>query len=149
MSDLVMWYVNAENFAWCYYNDTCIQLMHNNKTMNYVPSLEKKLIIVSRSQLRYRSAICVHVLSERLMMRRRLCPPHDVYSKATWIYTPSSSVSLSSCLISMARACNIFVFFYNLREIIHPDAQREYYVQCDDLCGVFFQYLSDGGFKSI
>jgi hypothetical protein len=58
-------------------------------------------------------------------------------------------VSLSSCLISMATACNIYVFLYNLCEIIHPDAWREYYVQCDNLCRGFFQYLRDRGFKSI
>jgi hypothetical protein len=90
------------------------------RVMYHVPCLEKKLTMVSSSQLRYRSAICVHVLSERLRMRSRLWPPHDVYSRATWIYTPSSSVSLSSCLISIATACSKYVFFYNFTPTHSP-----------------------------
>ncbi len=43
-----------------------------------------KFMTVSRSQLRYKSAICEQTLRAKLWMRRRRCPPGEVNSRATY-----------------------------------------------------------------
>ena len=72
-------------------------------------------------QLRYISAMDEPVLRPKLMTRSRLWPEQDVNKIAAWMYTPSSSVSLSSYFISPGKK--------GIANIVHVNKTKMHLVQ--------------------